>query len=167
MVWRSWVGVVEAYTPHGAGDKAALGEQYNVSPANTQDSLWDWRHVLRTYGLLSLEILHRHAVYSMCAPPGKLETSIVRAGCCQIQSGERSADSLPALNLFCQIRVDEDHCPVPAPLHLRPPSCHRAPDDLCRRVFRNFTACGSMPAMLEIKSRSCVKIPGEKESLCG
>jgi len=36
MVWRSWVGVVDAYTPPwGPGINPLLAEQYNVSPANT------------------------------------------------------------------------------------------------------------------------------------
>src|ERR1700739_1606724 len=83
MVWRSWWAVVEAYTPPcGPGMKPLLAEQYNVSPANTHGlAVGLGGMFLGRTAALFLRSLTATPVYSIWAPPGRLDTSMVaRAG---------------------------------------------------------------------------------------
>src|SRR5262249_41451527 len=79
MVCLSWCGVVEAYTPPcGPGIKPLFAEQYSRLPANTHGlAVGLGGMFLGRTALRCRKSRTATPVYSIWAPPGRLETSIV------------------------------------------------------------------------------------------
>src|SRR6516162_773635 len=83
MVWRVWSATEAVYTPPlGPGMNPLLAEQYKVSPAKTHGLAVGLGGMF--FGRIArLRLRSRTAtpVNAMCAPSGRLDTSIVaRAG---------------------------------------------------------------------------------------